>query len=412
MKTLRVLTISHMFPSVRSERHGIFMCREAQYLRTHGIECDFLVGRPWTPWPLYHVRRWQEYGPSNPLAPPDGLAARRISYLRPPGFGFRRFEGKSLALGALATARSWHRENPFDLVLGVSMLPDAEAAVVIGARLGLPVVSLAVGSDVMVYPERMGVLWKRLCGALEQVDLPLGVSQSICRRLAETGKCRREPLCVYLSRDASAFVPAADKAQTRRRWNWKTDNIIAIYIGGLVQSKGIDELAAACECLLKRYEHFQLVCVGDGPAGERLVRLRVGVGREDAVCLAGRVHPEEIPAFLQAADFLVLPSHSEGMPQAVVEAMNCGLAVVATKVGGVPEAVVDGQTGLLVEARNVNQLGEAMERMITDEAFRLAAGREGYERARKVFDPEENARLFADALKSLVPACHSEGQSN
>jgi teichuronic acid biosynthesis glycosyltransferase TuaC len=412
MKNLRVLTISHMFPSARSERHGVFICREAKYLRAEGIECDFLVGRPWAPWPLHRVSRWQDYGPANPLVPPEGLTARRVSYLRPPGFGFRRFDGKSLALSLTGAAMRWHRENPFTLILGVSMLPDAEAAVIVGQKLGLPVASLAVGSDVMVYPERMSVLWKRLCDTVGRVDLPLGVSRSICQKLTETGQCRREPLCVYMSRDADAFVPPADKAHVRRQMSWKPDNIIAVYVGGLVESKGMCELAAACESLLSKHENFRLVCVGDGPARGVLSRLGEKIGRADAVSLTGRVGPGEIPQFLQGADFLVLPSHSEGMPQAVVEAMNCGLPVVATKVGGVPEAVIDDQTGLLVEARDVSQLREAMERMIVDKAFRLAAGREGWQRARDVFDPEENARIFASALKSLVPACGPGNQSN
>jgi len=401
-----------MFPSVRSERHGVFICREAKYLGAHGIECDFLVGWPWAPWPLHRISRWQDYGPANPLVPPEGLTARRVSYVRPPGFGFRRFDGKSLALSLIGAATRWHRENPFDLVLGVSMLPDAEAAVVVGQKLGLPVASLAVGSDVMVYPERMGVLWKRLGDTLERVDLPVGVSQSICRKLAETGKCLREPLCVYLSRDADAFVPAADKAYVRRQLGWPPDNITAIYVGGLVESKGMGDLATACESLLKKYENFRLVCVGDGPAREVLVRLSERIGRGGAVHLAGRVRPEEIPLFLQGADFMVLPSHSEGMPQAVVEAMNCGLPVVATNVGGVPEAVVDGQTGLLVEAREASQLRDAMERMIADQAFRVAAGRAGHQRAQDVFDPEGNAIILARALKSLAPACRPGNQSN
>jgi glycosyltransferase involved in cell wall biosynthesis len=120
------------------------------------------------------------------------------------------------------------------------------------------------------------------------------------------------------------------------------------------------------------------------------------------VVLPGRVAPDEVPHFLQAADFLVLPSYSEGMPQAVLEAMDCGLAVVATRVGGVPEAVLDGQTGLLVEAKNVEQLRDAMERMITDEAFRLTAGQKGLTRAREVFDSKRNASIFADALWPLA----------
>ena len=292
------------------------------------------------------------------------------------------------------------------------MLPDAEAAVILGQKLGLPVASLAVGSDVMVYPERMSVLWKRLCDTLERVDLPVGVSQSICRKLAETGKCRREPLCVYMSRDANAFVPASEKAEARRRLGWRADNIVAAYVGGLVKSKGMDELAAACETLLSRHRQFRLVCVGDGPERGFLSRLGERTGRAEAVSLAGRVAPEKVPGFLQAADFLVLPSHSEGMPQAVVEAMNCGLPVVATKVGGVPEAVVDGQTGLLVEAGNASQLRDAMERMIVDEAFRRAAGCEGQKRAREVFDPQRNAKVFGDALKSVVVAWSSGKQGN
>jgi len=412
MKNLRILTISHMFPAASSERHGIFICREAQYLRRCGIECDFLVGRPWAPWPLYHLPRWRDYGPANPLIPPNGLQVRRVNYLRPPGFGFRRFEGKALAFSALSTAERWHRENPFDLVLGVSMLPDAEAAVAIGDRLGLPVASLAVGSDVMVYPDRMPVLWERLCRTLERVDLPVGVSESICRRLAETGACRREPLCVYLSRDAEAFTPVVDQASVRKQLGWATDGIVAIYVGGLVESKGIHELVKASESLLGKHEDFRLVCVGDGPARDHLAQLADRVGRQNAVHLLGRVGPGEIPRFLQAADFVVLPSYSEGLPQAVLEAMNCALPVVATNVGGIREAVVDGQTGLLVEARDAGAFRMAMERMITDTPFRLAAGQKGLEHARDRFDSERNAEVFADALRALVAPPCAVSQSN
>ncbi len=401
MKKLRILTVSHMFPTAKSQRHGIFMCREARHLRRHGIECDFLVGRPWAPWPLPLAGRWRDYGPGNPLAPPEGLRARRVSYLRPPGFGFRRFEGASLAFSAMAEAKRWHRAEPFDAVLGVSMLPDAEAAAIIGAKLGLPVASLAVGSDVMVYPDRMPALWSRLCHTLARVDLPVGVSQSICARLGDTGACRRKPLCVYLGRDGEQFQPASNRAEIRARLGWPAEGMVAVYVGGLVESKGISDLAAACEPLLNQHDDFHLVCVGDGPSRSVLKELSGRIMRNDAVILPGQVAPEEVPRYLQGADFLVLPSHSEGMPQVVLEAMDCGLSVVATRVGGVPEAVIDGRTGLLVEAQDVQQLRSAIERMIVDAPFRTAAGRLGLARAKEVFDPDRNARTFADALWSL-----------
>ena len=396
MKKLRILAISHMFPTAGSGQYGVFICREAQDLAAYGIELSFLVPRPWTPWPLYCFPHWRAYSSANPLAPPAGLQARAVAYLRPPGFGFRRFEGQFMARALMPEARRWHEQHDVDLVLGVSMLPDAEAAVAIGAGLGLPVAGLAVGSDVMVYPDRMAALWRRLCDTLAHVDLPVAVSQSACRRLAETGKCRREPLCVYLGRDTKDFSPPQDKARVREQLGWPADSIVAIYVGGLVQTKGIQELAAAAEPLLGKYPRFQLVCVGDGPSRHELLPFR------DRVVLPGRVTPRQVPLFMQGSDFLVLPSYSEGMPQALLEAMNCGLPIVATRVGGVPEAVVDGRTGLLVEPRNVAQLQAAMERMIVDEGFRRAAGRDGLTRAREVFDSSRNARTFAAALWSLV----------
>ncbi len=380
----------------------MFICREAEYLRPFGIECSFLVGRPWAPWPLYYVPRWRDYGPANPLAPPGGLQARSAAYLRPPGFGFRRFEGTSMARGLLPAARSWHKAEPFDCVLGVSMLPDAEAAVVIGDTLGLPVAGLAVGSDVMVYPDCMPALQRRLSQTLSRIDLPVGVSQCICRKLAESGRCKVEPLCIYLGRDTKQFAPAEDKDRVRRELGWPAEQIVATYVGGLRETKGMRELAAAAEPLLREHRDFRLVCVGDGRTRGPLRNLRDSLDRDDAVLLPGRVAPEEVPGFLQASDFFVLPSYTEGMPQAVLEAMNCGLAVVATRVGGVPEAVVDGETGLLIDPRNVEQLREAMKRMIVDETFRLTAGRNGLARVRKVFDPERNAEKLADALRALV----------
>ena len=401
MKKLRILIISHMFPSKMLKRHGIFMCREAHFLAQFGIQCDFLVARPWAPWPLYNLPRWSSYGPLNPLCVPQDLQVREVRYIRLPGGWFRRFEGWAIGAAVRQLARRWHRQHPFDIVLSFPLIPDAEASVGVAEDLNLPLAVLAIGSDVMVYPADMPVLHKRIRRILDTAKLSIGVSKSICKQLSHIGGYRCEPLCVYLGREEAVFLPAGDKRSLREALNWNEDDIVGVYVGLISESKGMAELAVASERLLAKYPRFRLVCVGDGPAMHRLIALQDQTVREDAVELVGQVAPEEVPAYLQASDFMVFPSHSEGMPQAVIEAMNCGLPVVATKVGGTPEAVLDGETGLLVEAKDVTQLHKAMGRMICDGNFRFRAGRRGHEFARNKFGAEGNAQKLAEALWDL-----------
>jgi glycosyltransferase involved in cell wall biosynthesis len=401
MKKLRVLIISHMFPSRLSKvagMAGVFICRQAQFLARYDIESEFLVPCLWAPWPLYLFARWRSYSPENVLIGPKEFRAEIVRYLRPPGIWFRRFEGESMALGIRNTAVCWHRENPFDVVMGVSMFPDAEAAVIIGRKLNIPVAALVVGSDIMIYTQELPVLGERLGKLMTQIDLPIGVSQMLCDRMRQSGECKRQPLCIYLGRDTEKFSAAKNKNEIRARFGLTKSDIVAVYVGAISYFKGISELVVAAEKLLRKYRNFKLICVGNGPAMQELREFKEKVGRDGAVILPGLVIPNEVPSYLHVSDFMVFPSHSEGMPQSVLEAMNCGLPVVATKVGGVPEAVIDGQTGLLIDAKNPEQLEIAMERMIKDEEFRLSAGKRAIEYVNEKFDPESNAKKLAEAL--------------
>ena len=397
---MKILIISHMFPSKIIPKHGVFLCREMNYLREFDIGCQFLVPSPWAPWPLTCLKRWEKYGPQNPLTPPDDFIAEKVPYLRPVGMWYRRYEGKAMARGILKQAGSLHRQYHFDVVMGVPMIPDAQAAVVIGRHLELPTAAMAIGSDVMVYPELMPTLKKNLLWTLENLDLAIGVSKTICDKISKTGSCRREPVCVYLGRDTEKFSPAVDKSALRRRLGLSGDSVIGIYVGNLIPEKGVPELAQACGRLIQKYPDFKLVCVGSGVSGQLLSNLNIQAGRE-VVHLTGQISPDQVPQYLQASDFMIFPSHSEGMPQAVLEAMNCGLPVIATGVGGIPEAVVDMQTGLLIQPRDAQQLENVIGKMIVDKRFREETGNKAFVRVHEIFDARKNAEVLAKALWGL-----------
>ncbi len=393
-RILRLLTISHMFPSRALPRHGVFLQRQAELLARHGIECTFLVPRPWAPTPLTRLPRWRCYGPANPLLP-HSAPVHSLTYWRPPGHWFRRWEGRVLGQALVPHAARLHEEDPFHAVLACPMVPDGIAARAVKKHLGLPLATLAIGSDILVYPRRMPALEELLRSTLAQADLAVGVSQAVCGRLEELGA--GHPRCVTLGRDTKRFVPGADKTALRQRLGLPGDALVAVFLGRLVASKGISELTQAVESLNRHNPRLCLLCVGDGPERAQLETLGT------CCVLAGEQPPEAVSDYLQAADFLVHPSHTEGMPQAVLEAMDCGLPVVATRVGGVPEAVVDGDNGLLVDPHDAEALRVAMERMVVHHDFRHKAGQRSLALAADLFDSDRHAAQLAQAIKDLCP---------
>lgn len=143
------------------------------------------------------------------------------------------------------------------------------------------------------------------------------------------------------------------------------------YVGGLHEYKGLDNLADALDCV---HSNPHLIVAGDGPDRKRFER-RFG----STATFLGAIPYKQIPAFYHEIDVLVLPSHTEGLPRVVLEAQATGTPVVATRVGGVPEVVEDGRTGLLCDARDPDCLAAAIDRLATDGAERSRLAEMGRE---------------------------------
>jgi glycosyltransferase involved in cell wall biosynthesis len=125
---------------------------------------------------------------------------------------------------------------------------------------------------------------------------------------------------------------------------------------------------------------MQLVLVGEGPERERLTALARELGIDSQVVFAGR--RPSAPSFHWLFDISVLASRQEGFPNSIVEAMAAGRPVIATRVGGVPDAVVHGETGLLVSADSADEMAGALVQLARDHARRQQLGAMGAQRAR------------------------------
>jgi glycosyltransferase involved in cell wall biosynthesis len=141
---------------------------------------------------------------------------------------------------------------------------------------------------------------------------------------------------------------------------------------------------------------------GAGPEETTLRRLIREKGIEHTIRMAGEVEPERMNKWMQASDLFVLASHTEGMPNVVMEAMACGLPVVATAVGGLPGAIGDCEGALLVPPGSINDLEEAIVKVITDNQLRAHMQIAARNRAEEQFGVKRSARLILDYLWKIV----------
>ena len=213
-------------------------------------------------------------------------------------------------------------------------------------------------------------------------------------------------------RDPAIFHPDAEaRAAIRGSLDVPEGRVVVIAVSRMVRHKGYPELLEA----MRAVPGAELWVVGarlDSDHGEGLEPAFAAAARPEA--LGDRLrrlgYRRDIAALLAASDIFVLPSHFEGLPMSVIEAMLCGLPVVATDIRGPREQVVDGETGLLVPPATVAPLAEALQRLATDRALRLRMGEAGCARAKALYDEAIVVARVATLLETPDSKSRSRGR--
>jgi glycosyltransferase involved in cell wall biosynthesis len=185
--------------------------------------------------------------------------------------------------------------------------------------------------------------------------------------------------------------------QIRREIDVAESAVVALLVASLRPVKRAPDFVRAV--LEAREAHPELLGLIVGDGAERAA-VEVAAGDDPAIRLLG--FRDDIPRLLCAADILVLASEHEAVPMAILEGMAAGLPVLATGVGGIPELVVDGETGLLVSPRDVNALAKGLIRLSGDRQLRLAMGQAGRLRCRAGWDAETMIDAYRGVLENVV----------
>ncbi len=214
---------------------------------------------------------------------------------------------------------------------------------------------------------------------MKRADVLIAVSQYTKKELTEFYSMSEEKIhVIYNGVDVEKFKPPKrSKADLRRELELSPTRKMILFVGRLYSRKGLPTLIQAAHTVVKDFPDAQFVISGGGfkQNEEKLRKLARQQGIEDNVAFIGYFPDDKLPSLYAAADIFVLPALYENFPFAILEAMSTGLPVISTRVGGIPELIIDKQTGLLTDAGNHEQLTEAIAKLLQDSSFAEKLGR-------------------------------------
>lgn len=199
--------------------------------------------------------------------------------------------------------------------------------------------------------------------------------------------------------DVARFKPSLQaKVRIRQQLNIKADAILFLFLGRLTRDKGVLDLAQAFSQLKNSCAHLLFV----GPDEQNMQAEIVLISGKDNPNLHFIGHTDTPESYMAAADILCLPSYREGFGTVVIEAAAVGIPAIASRIYGLTDAVVDGETGWLHEPHDVNAIKVCMGQMISNQAVRLKFGDQAQARAVKEFDSKLITRAWVDFYREYI----------
>jgi len=295
------------------------------------------------------------------------------------GLGIRRF---------FEDADVIHTHNIFFLLSLLTALSRPKAPIITTMHVG----SLA---NLTGLTGAVGRLYERTVGRfiLRKSKAVTVVSSSVAEHAAEIGADAPIQI-VPNSVDVERFRPAATlegEAETDRS---------VLFLGRFSRNKGPQYLVEAIPRVMSEIPEATFAFVGDGPLRASMARRMRELGLNGNVRIHGKV-PDVVPV-IQRAGVVARPSLTEGMPLAVMEAMACGRPILATRVGGTTDLIADGETGMLMEPRDVEALEDGLIRVLTNRGQAAAMGRRAREWAERQMTWERVSRMYQQVYEEVA----------
>lgn len=328
-----------------------------------------------------------------------------IRLLRIPPYDFLPRYAGGMAYLLLTFFYLWYARRGYDLIHAYGIVDSAPAAAVVGRVLKKPSIARALcggafGDVATLRRSYFPSLRRRL---LMKVARYVVLSAQIGDELLGLGLDGRRMVEIPNGVDTSMFYPwVEDRRALRRKLGLFEEGKMVICVGRLAPQKRVDLLIVALRQVRDRLPGARLVLVGDGPLRSELEQIVVRLGLDNSVIFAG--NRPDVAAYMQASDVFVLPSEAEGMSNAVLEAMACGLPVLVSDCEGNRELVTDGLDGMVFPRGSEKFLAQKIEALLLDTACAQRLAQAAIEKVQSQFRLESVATRYMELYKTVIGA--------
>ncbi|MEL7446033.1 MAG: glycosyltransferase [Pseudomonadota bacterium] len=388
-----VLSLATLFPNPVNPRFGTFVARSLEALAKRGdwqVTVVNPVGIPPIP-----VGRYRALSQLDTFAVENGIAVYRPRFTLIPKVGARR-NASAIVKATLPKIRDIHAKHPIDLIDAQFFFPDGPAAAMVAEALNLPLSIKARGSDISFWSGH-DFARKQMAEAAQQADGLLAVSSDLRRQMEALGMDGSKIRVHYTGLDRDRFRPLNHtglRAQLGQEigFDMPKSSPLLVTVGALIDRKGQDIAIATLPSL----PDARLLLVGQGEKEAELRGLARELGVAERVHFAGSIDHDLLPIVLSAADAMVLPTETEGLANAWVEALACGTPVITTDVGGARELITTDAAGRLVD-RNAEAFAAGIRSVLSN-----PHKRQDVAQLVEQFSWETNASQLAEYYQQLI----------
>lgn len=402
-KKLKVLILSHMYPNNINPNYGTFIHNQVKRLASTGCDTRVISPVPYAPKLLWFNHKWRNFGEIPQFDIIDEVPVYYPRYITPPGQWFHGISGYSIYKCIKNKVDSIFEEFTPNIIHTHTATPDGYAGLLLKRRYKIPFICSLRGSDINYYPFRDKLTMALTKTVLSKADQIVSVSHAL-RKTAEAIEKPLRPIRVlHNGCDFMNFsFKEDDRLKTRKDIGVLNNEKVIIFVGALMKDKGVYELINAFRKIISKYPAVHLILLGSGPEDKIIKRVILENRSDKKIHLIGRRPHDEVVKWLKSSDLFVLPTYNEGLPNALLEAMACGLPVIASNVGGIPEVVTDGENGILIDAKNIDALYQAIDYMLPNDNISKSMGNKGKELIENKFTWENNAKNMTDIYESLI----------